>query len=73
MNRFLTDDRKLEQFLFAHDVPFDDQTKDDRGHTIWHYAVTQWLLHVILEYYALCERRSLKKEDAYEQHDSRLS
>lgn len=35
MKQFITDDRRLEQFLFAHFIPFERQIKNERGLTAW--------------------------------------
>lgn len=50
MKLFTTDERRLEQFLFAHLIRFDRQRKDERGYTVWEYAVTPRLLRVVQEY-----------------------
>ena len=39
MEQFITDDRKLEQFLFAHFIPFERQIKNERGLTAWVYYI----------------------------------
>lgn len=65
MPHFSTDERRLEQFLFAHFIRFDFQSKDDRGHTTWHYADTPWLRQVVAEYRQLCQRFDGQKEVAH--------
>lgn len=50
MRAFATDERRLEQFLFAHLIRFDRQRKDERGHTVWEYRVTPRLLRIVKEY-----------------------
>ena len=54
MKQFITDDRRLEQFLFAHFIPFERQIKNERGLTAWVYTESPRLFHVIAEYKALC-------------------
>ena len=54
MKQFITDDRRLEQFLFAHFIPFERQIKNERGLTAWVYIESPRLFHVIAEYKALC-------------------
>lgn len=53
MNIFHTSDRRLEQFLYAHFIPFDRQTKDTCGLTVWSYNETPRLRQVIAEYKVL--------------------
>ena len=50
MRMFVTDERRLEQFLFAHLIRFDNQRKDRRGYTVWEYRVTPRLLRIVEEY-----------------------
>lgn len=38
MKQFITDDRRLEQFLFAHFIHFERQIKNERGLTAWIYT-----------------------------------
>ena len=52
MKQFITDDRRLEQFLFAHFIPFERQIKNERGLTAWVYIEGPRLFHVIAEYEA---------------------
>ena len=47
MKQFITDDRRLEQFLFAHFIPFERQIKNERGLTAWVYTESPRLFHVI--------------------------
>ena len=54
MNWFTTDDRRLEQFLYAHFIPYDHQEKDQRGHTVWYYTRSPRLFSVLDEYKTLC-------------------
>ena len=53
MKQFITDDRRLEQFLFARFIPFERQIKNERGLTAWVYTESPRLFHVIAEYKAL--------------------
>lgn len=50
MKLFSTDERRLEQFLYAHLIRFDSQRKDARGYTVWEYIITPRLLRVVQEY-----------------------
>ena len=66
MNEFHTADRRLEQFLFAHFIPFKTQTKDVQGYTIWSYADTPRLRDVVAEYQTLIAEQGARtggKED----------
>ena len=56
MKQFITDDRRLEQFLFAHFIPFERQIKNERGLTAGGYTESPRLFHVIAEYEVLCAR-----------------
>lgn len=38
MKLFETIDRRLEQFLFVHYIPFESQYKNERGLTVWRYT-----------------------------------
>lgn len=62
MNYFTTTDRRLEQFLYAHFIPFHHQSKDQRGHTVWHYQTSPRFVLVLNEYKKLCKKYANKKE-----------
>ena len=51
---YITSDRKLEQFFYAHRIRFDSQHQYC-GKTHWVYTVTIQLLHVAQEYITLLE------------------
>ncbi len=58
---FTTTDRRLEQFLYAHFISFDHQTKNRRGRTVWHYTRSPRLFSVLAEYRALCAQFGTKE------------
>ena len=62
MNLFNTSDRRLEQFLYAHFIPFEHQSKDLLGYTIWSYLDTPRLRQIIDEYIALIAEYAMKKD-----------
>lgn len=57
MNTFETTNRKLEQFLFAHDIRHTAWYKGPDGYTVWVYPDTSDVKHVVAEYRAICMRR----------------
>lgn len=65
MSIFHTSDRRLEQFLYAHFIPFERQSKDLQGQTVWSYPETPRLKQVVAEYsaliaeYGVCPRRQI--------------
>lgn len=61
---FSTTDRKLEQFLYAHFIPFDSQSRNARGFNVWHYAATPRLLRTVREYRILSERFGKPRREA---------
>lgn len=61
---FSTTDRKLEQFLYAHFILFDRQSKNARGLNVWHYAATPRLLRTVREYRGLSERFGKPRREA---------
>lgn len=61
MKEFHTSDRRLEQFLYAHFIPFERQTKDLQGYTIWSYLETPRVKQIVDEYSALIAEYSMKK------------
>ena len=50
MNDFVTANFRLEQFLFAHNIRFKYQRKNDDMLTEWVYDRTPWLEEVVAEY-----------------------
>lgn len=64
MKQFITDDRRLEQFLFAHFIHFERQIKNERGLTAWIYTESRYLLQVVEKYRALC-KKFMKKADEH--------
>lgn len=57
---FETTSRKLEQFLFMHDIRYISWRKDDDGMTVWCYTITPETMRVVEEYREIIRRR-LKK------------
>ena len=68
MKPFVTTDRRLEQFLFAHFIPFERQFKTERRLTAWVYAESPRLFHVIEEYEALCAQFGRYEHGQSHQH-----
>ncbi len=64
MKHFITDDRRLEQFLFAHFIPFERQIKNERGLMAWVYTENPRLIQVVEEYRTLC-REFMNKPDMH--------
>lgn len=61
---FSTTDRKLEQFLYAHFIPFDNQSKNMHGLNVWHYTKTPRLLRTVREYKTLNEQFGNPRREA---------
>lgn len=59
----ITDDRNVEQFLYAHRIAFGRQYREN-GKTYWLYPVNERLLDVLREYMALYEE-ALPHENAH--------
>ena len=57
MNEYQTSNRRVEQFLFAHFIPFDRQFKDEQGLTVWVYPRTREVMSVVHEYEQLCRQK----------------
>lgn len=49
-NKFETASRKLEQFLYAHNIPFQSWHKNEDGMTVWVYPNTDDVRRVVAEY-----------------------
>lgn len=54
----VTDDRTLEQFLYAHRFPFRAQRKEN-GRTHWIYTLDSRLLETVREYFDLYKEVSV--------------
>ena len=54
---FETTSRKLEQFLYMHDIHHCDWRKDPYGTTIWVYPNTPEVQRVVTEYMGIVARR----------------
>lgn len=61
--QFETSSRKLEQFLFLHDIRYVSLRKDDDGMTVWGYNPTPETMHIVNEYRDILARRKLEKGD----------
>lgn len=57
-NTFETNSRKLEQFLFLHDIHHSSWRKDDDGMTVWAYDLTPETQRVINEYRQIVAKRT---------------
>lgn len=57
-NTFETNSRKLEQFLFLHDIHHISWRKDDDGMTVWEYPRTKDAVRVVDEYREIIARRT---------------
>lgn len=58
---FETRNRKLEQFLFAHDIQHVGFRKDADGMTVWRYNNTPEAIRVVDEFREIQARRQAKK------------
>lgn len=58
---FETSSRKLEQFLFFHDIFHRGWHKDVDGMTVWEYQETDELKRVVEEYRMIQARRSARE------------
>lgn len=56
MKLFETTDRRLEQFLFVHYIPFEAQYKNESGLTVWRYTPSPRLFCKVQEYQRLKAR-----------------
>lgn len=57
---FETNARKLEQFLFVHDIHHQSYYKDRDNMTVWVYPNTEEVREVVAEYRRICARRREK-------------
>lgn len=58
---FETTNKKLEQFLFYHDIFFSASRRSDDGSTVWKYEQTPYLSHVLEEWNLVLTRREERK------------
>ena len=62
-NIFETSSRKLENFLFAHDIQHIGFYKNELdGLTVWQYRVDDYFVHVLREYKIVLSRRKERRE-----------
>lgn len=59
---FETRSRKLEQFLFMHDIRFDAWYRDRDGMTVWKYTLDTEGLQVVEEYRCIVYRREQREK-----------
>lgn len=57
MRTFETNSRKLEQFLYLHDIPHTSWHKDEDNMTVWVYPNTEEVRRVVGEYREIVQRR----------------
>ena len=58
MNTFETSNRKLEQFLFVHDIRHSSWYKRESDNmTVWVYPDTAEVQNIVAEYREICRRR----------------
>lgn len=58
---FETSSRKLEQFLFVHDIFHSGFHKNEDNMTVWEYPNTPEVMDVVEEFRAIQRRRQLRK------------
>lgn len=56
-NYFETDSRKLEQFLFLHDIRYLSWGKNEDNMTVWRYNNTPEVRRVVNEWREIVKRR----------------
>ena len=61
MNIFETTSRKLEQFLFLHDILPQSWYKAADGMTVWVYPDNEEVKEVVAEYQRILARREMKR------------
>lgn len=64
MNTFETNNRRLEQFLFIHDIRFSEWYKNDDGLTTWVYPDNNETREVVKEFRKLDARRRERRMNA---------
>lgn len=62
---FETTSRKLEQFLFLHDIFHQGWHKDVDNMTVWEYQETEELKRVVEEFRAIQARRRAREGQGY--------
>lgn len=58
---FTTTNRRLEQFLFVHDIRHERWYKDPDGLTVWVYPQNEEVSHVVNEFRAIIARREASR------------
>lgn len=58
---FETSSRKLEQFLFVHDIKHIGFYKNEDGMTVWRYPNTPEVTAVVREYRDILAKREMKR------------
>ena len=58
---FETSSRKLEQFLFIHDIHHIGSYKNEDNMTVWQYPYTEEVMEVVSEFRAIQRRRQMKQ------------
>lgn len=58
---FETSSRKLEQFLFVHDILHVGFHKDDDNMTVWEYPKTPEVMEIVKEFRAIQRRRQSRR------------
>lgn len=68
---FETSSRKLENFLFAHDIQHIGFYKNELdGLTVWQYVVDDYFKHVMHEYKIVLSRKKAKRENLLNQSEN---
>lgn len=57
---FQTTSRKLEEFLYLHDIRFVDTYLNEDALHVWVYKLTPYVQHVIDEYRQIIARRNAR-------------
>jgi len=60
-NTFETNSRKLEQFLFLHDIRHQSFYKNEDNMTVWVYPNNEEVREVVTEYRKIVSRRQQKR------------
>ena len=68
---FETSSRKLENFLFAHDIQHIGFYKNELdGLTVWQYRVDDYFVHVLHEYKIVLSRKKERLENLLNQSEN---
>ena len=68
---FETSSRKLENFLFAHDIQHIGFYKNELdGLTVWQYRVDEYFKHVMHEYKIVLSRKKERRENLLNQSEN---